>query len=100
MSHDRPDVGGLPEPPEPGSEGARLFDAMVRWRAIATTAIFAGFGGGLAHLVYTGTTGTQGSSIARALALIAVVGIVGAAISAVLGYRARSRFLRWYRSQP
>jgi hypothetical protein len=100
MNTDRPDVGSLPDPPEPGSEGARLFDAMVRWRALSTTLILAGFAAGLAHLVYTGTSGNNGDGLARGLALIAVIGIAGAAISALVGFRARSRFLRWYRSQP
>ena len=88
----------LPAPPPPGSEGERLFEAMVRWRSLSTSGILLGFAAGFAHLVLVGTSDAEGSQIARGLALVAVVGIVLGAVGALLGYRARGRFLAWYRT--
>jgi hypothetical protein len=72
---------------------------MVRWRALSTTSIVIGFAAGLAHLVFTGTTGSSSSQLARGLALVAVLGIGTAAFSALVGFRARNRFMAWYRTQ-
>jgi hypothetical protein len=83
-------------PPPPGSQGARLFDAMVRWKALATTSLAIGVASGFANLIYTGTGGEGTGNLGKSLALIAVVGIVTAAFSGVAHHRARRRFVAWY----
>ncbi|HCK79514.1 MAG TPA: hypothetical protein DHW34_05815 [Actinobacteria bacterium] len=75
-------------------EGAALFDAMVRWRALSTTAILMGFGSGLGHLIVSGTGGP--SQLARALAGVAVVCIMGSVVVTIIAWRARRRFLSWF----
>jgi len=75
-------------------EGERLFDAMVRWRALATTSILLGFGAGFANLIVTSTNGT--SPLSRGLAGVAVLLILAAVVATFVGWRARRRFLRWY----
>jgi hypothetical protein len=88
-----------PPQPEPGSEGARLFDAMVRWRALATTTIVIGFVAGLGNLVVTGTGGSPTGGLARGLAGVAVLCLLAAVVSVIAGSLARRRFLRWYRDE-
>lgn len=82
--------------PPPGSEGARLFDAMVRWRALGMTSLAIGVVAGFTNLVFTGTGGVGTSSLGKSFALIAVLGIVTAAVSGVAHHRARKRFVAWY----
>jgi hypothetical protein len=81
-----------PFPQDP--QGTALFNAMVRWRALSTTAILMGFGSGLGHLIVSGTGGPP--QLARALAGVAVVCIVGSVIVTIIAWRARRRFLGWY----
>jgi hypothetical protein len=83
-------------PPPPGSEGARLFDAMVRWKALATTSLAIGVASGFANLIYTGTGGSGTGNLGKSLALVAVLGIVTAAVSGIGHHRARRRFMAWY----
>ena len=75
-------------------EGTALFNAMVRWRALSTTAILMGFGSGLGHLIVSGTGGPP--QLARALAGVAVVCIVGSVVVTIIAWRARRRFLHWH----
>lgn len=82
------------EPSPMDAEGQRLFDAMVRWRALATTSILFGFGAGFANLIVTSTSGT--GSLARGFAALAVLLIATAIVSTGFGWRARRRFMRWY----
>jgi hypothetical protein len=81
--------------PPMNAEGQALFDAMVRWRALATTTILLGFGAGLANLIVTGTAGQGGLS--RGLAAAAVLLIVGAVVSTLVASGKRRAFLAWYR---
>jgi hypothetical protein len=83
-------------PPPPGSQGARLFDAMVRWKALATTSLAIGVACGFANLIYTGTGGEGTGNLGKSLALFAVLGIVTAAVSGIGHHRARRRFMTWY----
>lgn len=92
-------MSNLPQAPEPGSEGARLFDAMVRWRALATTTIIVGFVAGLANLVVTGTGVSPTGGLARGLAGVAALSLITAVVSVIAGAAARRRFLRWYRDE-
>lgn len=87
---------GASGPPPPGSEGARLFDAMVRWRALAMTSLAVGVAAGLANLVFTGTGGQGTGATGKGLASVALVGIVTAAVSGLAHHRARRRFTTWY----
>ena len=51
-------------------QGSALFDAMVRWRALSTTAILMGFVAGLAQLIVTSTGG--GPVLSKSLAGVAI----------------------------
>lgn len=75
--------------------GSALFNAMVRWRALSTTAILMGFAAGIAHLIVTSTGGAI--SLSKGLATIAVFLIVLAVIATFIAWFARRRFLAWYR---
>ncbi|CAB4796458.1 MAG: hypothetical protein F2950_01120 [Actinobacteria bacterium] len=75
-------------------QGSALFDAMVRWRALSTTAILMGFAAGLAQLIVTSTGG--GPALSKSLAGVAVFLIVVAVIATFVAWLARRRFLQWY----
>ena len=76
-------------------QGSALFDAMVRWRALSTTAILMGFAAGLAQLIVTSTGG--GPALSKSLGGVAVFLIVVAVIATFVAWLARRRFLQWYR---
>lgn len=82
------------DPSPMDAEGERLFDSMVRWRALATTTILMGFGAGFANLIVTSTGGA--GSLARGLAALAVLLIATSVVSTGIGWRARRRFMKWY----
>ena len=75
-------------------QGSALFDAMVRWRALSTTAILMGFVAGLAQLIVTSTGG--GPVLSKSLAGVAIFMIVVAVIATFVAWVARRRFLQWY----
>ncbi len=75
-------------------QGSALFEAMVRWRALSTTAILMGFAAGLAQLIVTSTGG--GPALSKSLAGVAVFLIVVAVIATFVAWLARRRFLQWY----